>query len=93
MKLQYREGKTMRFKDKRMTSESQTESSAALETEMSTKPSDATFTEPEPDRYGIGCIICGELAATAPYPSGLPKFAICDNCKKAIIKLRKMIEE
>lgn len=83
----------MKFKDKRITSESQPESSAAPGTEMHTAPSDATFAEPEPDKYGIGCIICGELAATAPYPSGLPKFAICDNCKKAIIKLRKMIEE
>lgn len=93
MKLQYREGKIMRFKDKRITLEPQTELSVAPEAEMSTKPSYVTSPEPEPDKYGIGCIICGELAATASYPSGLPKFAICDNCRKAIIKLRKMLEE
>lgn len=38
------------------------------------------------------CIICGDLVAfnmTAQEPSA----HVCDNCKKAILKLRKMLEE
>lgn len=87
----------MKFKDKRITSESQPESSETGSSETSetatfTMPKDA-LTKPESVKYGVGCIVCGELTATAPQASYLPQFTMCDKCKKAIIKVRKMLEE
>lgn len=43
--------------------------------------------------YAINCIICGE-ATTVPHLSAEHyQYVICDNCKKAVLYVRKQIND
>ena len=62
------------------------------ETYHETKSFDSLGTLPElSDQLAVSCLICGEsIPAKTLYQ---PEFVVCKKCKKAILKLRKMLEE
>jgi Zn finger protein HypA/HybF involved in hydrogenase expression len=61
------------------------------ETYYETKSFDNLEALPElSDQLAVSCLICGE-----PVPSNTLNYeaAVCEKCKKAILKLRKMLED
>jgi hypothetical protein len=62
------------------------------ETYYETKSLDSLETLPEiSDQLAVSCLVCGESVPAKTFYQ--PEFVICEKCKKAILKVRKMFEE